>query len=110
MEAFKADVPDGQYYVYLHFAEWNSNDRREALAYSLGGGVVNEQAKERIFDVAINGDKVLAGYDLSKEAGAHRAVVKKFSVSVTGGEGLNVQFIPVKGETILNAIRIYKAY
>ena len=110
LEAFKADVPDGQYYVYLHFAEWNSNDRREALAYSLGGGVVNEQAKERIFDVAINGEKVLVGYDLSKEAGAHRAVVKKFSVSVTGGEGLNVQFIPVKGETILNAIRIYKAY
>lgn len=110
MEAFKADVPDGQYYVYLHFAEWNSNARREALAYSLGGGVVNEEARERIFDVSVNGDKVLDNFDLTKEVGAQRAVVKKFSVSVTGGKGLTVQFTPVKGEPVLNAIRIYKAY
>ena len=60
--------------------------------------------------MVINGDKVLANYDLTKDVGAQRAVVKKFSVSVTGGKGLNVQFIPVKGETILSAIRIYKAY
>ncbi len=110
LEAFKADVPDGQYYVYLHFAEWNTRVRNEALAYALGGGVVNEEAKERVFDVVINGDKVLANYDLTKDVGAQRAVVKKFSVSVTGGKGLNIQFIPVKGETILSAIRIYKAY
>ena len=34
LEAFKADVPDGQYYVYLHFAEWNTRVRNEALAYA----------------------------------------------------------------------------
>ena len=110
IEAFKADVPDGFYYIYLHLAEWTSNKKKEELIYALGGGVIAEESSDRVFDVVVNNNTALSDYDLANEAGAERAVVKKISVSVTGGQGLEIKFIPKKGETILNAIRIYKAY
>lgn len=88
LEAFKADVPDGKYYVYLYFAE--------LIAH----------ASERIFDVSLNGLTVLKDFDIAAEYGKNTAVIRKFEVDVTGGEGLSVSFASVKGLPVLNAIRI----
>ena len=111
IEAFKADVPDGQYYVYLYFAELSAGkDKAVQLVYNLGNDVVGEEASDRVFDVSINGQTLLKDYDIRRENGALRPVIKRFTVDVRGGEGLTVGFTPVKGETVLNAIRIYRCF
>lgn len=110
IEGFRADVPDGQYYVYLYFAELESGPEKEVLAYNLGNDAVREKSGERSFDVEINGVKVLDSFDIAGECGAETAVIKKFTVESYGGEGIDVRFIPEKGEPVLNAIRIYRCY
>ncbi len=109
IEAFKADVPDGKYYVYLYFCELNvDKDKIVRLAYSLGNDVVGEEVSERVFDVSLNGETVLKDYNIRREDGEAHPVVKKFTVDVEDGQGLTVGFTPVKGQPVLNAIRIYK--
>ncbi|MBQ0077121.1 MAG: beta-galactosidase [Bacteroidales bacterium] len=109
IESFRADVPDGTYYVYLYFAELSPRSGSNiTLAYNLGNDILDEKAGERVFDVSINGTKVLDGYDPAREVGLQYADARKFTVGVRGGEGLTVDFKAVRGETALNAIRIYR--
>ena len=111
LQSFRADVPNGKYCVELYFAEWESNKKREALAYLLGGGAASsEGATNRVFDVEINGVKVLRSFDITAEVGAEYGITKKFSVDVDGGYGLSVDFTPIKGEPTLCAIRIYRVF
>lgn len=110
LEHFKADVPDGEYYVYLYFAEWNSNSARARSLYALGSDAPQDRLSDRVFDVSINGDVVLDDFDIVNEAGAQRAVIKKCRVDVSGGEGLDIAFNASRGEAILNAVRIYRAW
>lgn len=88
LEAFKADVPDGKYRVYLYFAE------------------TEEAARE--FSVGINGNTVLENYSISREKGLNAAIIKEFTVDIEGGQGLSVDFIPSEGQPALNAIRIVR--
>lgn len=108
LEAFKADVPDGKYYVYLYFAELTSNSQGKPLPYNLGNDTVIPGATERMFNVDINGTPVLRDYDIRAEIGDCRAVIRKFEVRVSGGKGLTVAFSAVKDLPVLNAIRIYR--
>ena len=110
LEAFKADVPDGRYYVYLYFSEFESDKDHGSLVFNLGNDVIRENSGARIFDVDINGIKVLDHFNIARECGSERAVIKKFTVNVTDGTGLNVGFTPVKGKPVLNAVRIYKCF
>ena len=110
IEAFKMDVPDGEYTVSLYFAELQSNKEREASVYSLGNDGLTENFDKRIFDIDINELNLVQNLDLTKEYGEHRAVVKKFIVEVSNGEGISVNFEKKVGEPILNAIRIYRNY
>ena len=110
IEAFKADVPDGKYYVYLYFAEYESNKEHETLAYNLGNDVIRENSGARVFNVDINGTTVLDRFEISRECGAERAMIKKFTVNVTDGKGLTIDFTPVSGKTVLNAVRIYRCF
>jgi len=109
MEAFKADVPDGKYYVYLYFAELAIGNNGKVLPYNLGANLIKDDTKERVFDVNINGTAVLKGFDIFKEFGSNRAVIKKFTVDVSEGKGLTIGFVSSKGKAVVNAIRIYKA-
>ncbi len=60
------DLHEDEYTVRLHFAE-------------PGDGV---EAGQRVFDVLIDGDEVLTGFDIAGEAGgAGRVVVKEFTVA-----------------------------
>ena len=74
-------VTNGNYTVVLHFAEiyWTS-------------------AGKRLFDVSIEGNKVLDNYDIFKKVGAFTATSETFSVNVTDGT-LNLYFssLPVDG-------------
>lgn len=108
IESFIADVPDGQYSVYLYFAELEVKRNSESAAYTFGVGEGGETHGERVFDVKINDVKVLQGFDVANQCGEDTAVCRKFRIPVTGGRGLRIDFVPQSGEAILNAIRIYK--
>jgi len=110
LEAFRADVPDGCYSVYLHFAELTSSEEREKLLYALGNDQQQEKASERVFDIDINGVKVLDSFNIAKECSEETAVVKKFIVNVSEGKGLDIRFTAHKGLPVLNAVRIYRNY
>lgn len=110
IEAFKADVPDGKYYIYLYFAEYESDKEHETLAYNLGNDVIRENSGARVFNVDINGTTVLDKFNIARECGAERALIKKFTVNVTDGKGLSIDFTPISGKTILSAVRIYRCF
>ncbi|WP_277235083.1 malectin domain-containing carbohydrate-binding protein [Hymenobacter sp. YC55] len=69
-------VPNGQYTVKLHFAEF----------YWTAAG-------QRVFDVSAEGTKVLAAYDILKKVAPNTAVTETFNVNVTDGV-LTLAFAP----------------
>lgn len=106
IKGFKADVPDGQYYVYLYFTELFIKPDGTPIMYKIGETEIQET--ERVFDVSINGEVVLKDFDMKKQFGSQRAIIKKFTVNVNDGEGIMVGFDAIKGYPVLNAVRIYK--
>ncbi len=108
IESFRADVPDGSYSVCFYWAELDSDREREALAYNLGADAGGRSYGGRRFDVRINGEKVLDGFSIAEEAGCLRALVRKAEVVATQGGGIRIDFDPVEGAPVLNAIRIYR--
>lgn len=110
IESFKADVPDGEYSVSLYWAELDSDKEKEALIYNLGADSEQTLVGNRRFGISINGATVLDDFNIARDYGYARAVIKKFIVTVKDGKGLNIDFHKKEGETILNAIRIYRNY
>lgn len=110
LESFKADVPDGTYTVYLYWAELTSENKREALAYNLGNDVLEEGYSNRVFSVDINGVTMAGRMNIAEEYGSERAVIKKYVVPVSQGNGLTVRFGAIESVPVLNAIRIVKEY
>ena len=86
-----ATVPNGTYQVKLHFSEMSA------------AGAVGK----RIFHVAIEGARVLSYLDVYAAAGGNlRALVRTFTVSVTDGNGLQIELTRVAGYPQLNGIEI----
>jgi len=110
IKAFKMDVPDGKYTICFYWAELFSSKEQQPSVYNLGDDAVKENFSQRIFDVNINSINVLKDLNLAKEYGEQHAVIKKFEVDVSNGEGITVNFIPVVGDPIINAIRVYRNY
>ena len=108
LSAFRADVPDGQYYVYLYFAEIATGQNGKVLPYNLGNDIILDGPSERIFNVSIDGVEVLKDFNMAKDNGIYRAVVKKFLVDVNDGGGIRIEFTPVSGKPAVNAIRIFR--
>lgn len=107
LNSFKADLPDGRYVVYLYWTELSGADVVD-LAYQLDNIVQKEKATERLFHVDINGMRVLSSLDVAKEVGVRRPMICKIPVTISAKKGLAVDFIPIKGETMITAIRILK--
>lgn len=107
LTGFKADLPDGNYTVYLYWTELAGADSKE-LAYQLGDGVQNEEKTERVFHVDINNNRIISSLNVVKEAGVRRPMIKKIPVTVSENSGLEISLLPVNGETMLTAIRIVK--
>ncbi len=110
IEAFNLDVPNGEYTVSFYLAELQSNAPGKTLIYNLGDDALKEDFVERIFDISINGAKIFSNLNIAKTYGENRAVIKKVHVSVADGNGINIDFKAIQGETMLNAIRVYKNY
>lgn len=110
IKSFKADVPNGEYSVYLHWAELESDKEREALVYNLGADSEQTFAGNRSFGILINGTTVSDDFNVARDYGYTRAVIKKFVITVKDGKGVSVDFHKKEGEPILNAIRIYRNY
>ncbi|MBR4851811.1 MAG: DUF4982 domain-containing protein [Tidjanibacter sp.] len=108
IEAFRADVAPGNYSVYLHFAELAG--KVKASVYNLGNEAISSEGEERVFDVSINGVKVLTDLDIAACVGVYNPLVERFEVDVKAGESLIVEFTPKKGAPVLNAITIRKNF
>ena len=107
IEAFKADVPDGKYCVYLHWAEL-VKPRAEALAYNLGRNSQYDENVERVFSVSVNDKTLSDSLNVLKSVGPARPMVVRVDVDVENGEGLEIALKPIAGETMLTAVRIIK--
>jgi hypothetical protein len=87
--SYKFDVPDGLYNVALHFAE-----------------IYWKNPGERIFDVFIEGSRVLDRYDICAAVGCNTALTLTFpGVQVKDGQ-LNIDFVTVKDNAKVSAISI----
>lgn len=105
---YRADVPDGDYELYLHFSELLGNGPLQNIPYNLDTLDRIEPAGKRIFDVIVNDKLLLEEFNITEEFGAATAVVKKFILSVRNGKGIIISFRPIIGEPILNALQIKK--
>ncbi|WP_161887880.1 malectin domain-containing carbohydrate-binding protein [Pontibacter russatus] len=91
---------DGAYTVRLHFLE---------PYFGAPGGKTTGLTGARVFHVDMEGTRVLSNYDIYKQDGAGKAVVKTFeNVSVSGGT-LDLSFISVTNNAIISAIEIAPA-
>ncbi len=91
LDAYRLDVPKGNYEVTLLFAEF-------------------EKDIERVFDIYINNRIVMEDVNILKQFGRNTAVYKQFIVSLEEENGLEVSFRAKTGEPVLNGIRVRKVY
>ena len=77
---------------------WNASD------------AMDDDMEERIFSVDINGIRQIHNLNIAKEYGEQTAVIRKLVIQAKDGKGISIDFIPVKDEPILNAIRVYRNY
>lgn len=109
LEAFKADVPDGEYEITLHFAELQGKYMAEALVYNLSNSAPETQ-KTRAFDVLVNGQTVIDNLNNSNYLLPQTAYSTTTKVTVQGGKGITISFKQFQGQTILNAVQLKKIY
>ena len=95
--SYAIPVDEGEYAVSLHFAEtyWGRENP--------GGGGVGS----RIFDVFCNGVALLRNFDVYKETGADRSLVKTFHHVRPNAQGkILLSFVPVHNFASVNAIEV----
>jgi outer membrane protein assembly factor BamB/PKD repeat protein len=61
---------------------------------------------ERVFDVSLQGRRVLEKFDVAKEAGGPRRALVRVFPGVPVGETLRIGFAPVAGEPLLGGVEI----
>jgi beta-galactosidase len=102
---YRLDVPAGRYELTLHFAELLGGKVR-LPPYNLNVEERDEKGQRRIFNVLVNGKTVLYHFNISDQDGMSKAVVKSTTVVVTNDEGVLIDFQPVEGGPILNALQL----
>ncbi|MNY15003.1 hypothetical protein D3C86_1481950 [compost metagenome] len=104
-------MPDGRYDLTLHFAELISDVKREALVYNLDNKEVAGQKRiERSFDVLVNNVKMIGQLGSDNYLVPETAYNTRLFVNVKDGKGIRLQFVPLKGDAILNGIQLRKIY
>ncbi|WP_190300263.1 malectin domain-containing carbohydrate-binding protein, partial [Rufibacter hautae] len=87
--SYNIPVKGGEYQVVLHFAD---------LYWTAAG--------KRVFDVSIEGTKVLSAYDIVGRAGAAKtAATETFTVTVTDGT-LNIAFARLVDNALVSAVEV----
>ncbi len=89
LRAYRFDLPDGRYEVELLFVEPQQT-----------------RMGERVFDIGANGQKLVAGLDLAKDAGLLRAVSRSLQLEVVSGKGIELEFKALSGDAVLSGIRL----
>jgi beta-galactosidase len=107
---YQLDVAQGEYELTLHFAELVSDEKKEALIYNLDSHIYNEKSQERIFDVLVNGKVMLKDFNVAQKYGYLTAGYERMKISVNDARGILIEFKPIKGEPILNALQLSKVY
>jgi hypothetical protein len=95
--SYAIPVADGFYTIRLYFAEtyWGPTGQ--------GGGGVGS----RIFDVYCNGVALLRNFDMYKEVGLNRQIVKVFPHLRPNAQGkLLLSFVPIKNYANISAIEV----
>jgi hypothetical protein len=81
-------IGNGSFTLRLHFAE-----------------IIDTAAGNRIFNVLAEGQTLLSNFDIYKEVGSYRALIKEFPVTVGDGT-LNIAFTDVKDCSKISAIEV----
>jgi beta-galactosidase len=111
IKEFRFDVPDGRYDLTLHFAELISDAKKETLVYNLDNKDVAAQKKvRRTFDVLVNNIKMIDNLSSDNYLIPETAYHTRLFVDVKEGKGITLQFIPLKGDAILNGIQLRKIF
>jgi hypothetical protein len=100
--AFRYDIPlePGSYILKLYFAEVVFGDNNVA-----GGGETS-----RIFDVNLNGQALLRGFDVINDGGSASADIKVFKGISPGADGkLHLEFVPETNPAFVNAIELVRS-
>ena len=105
LEAYKFNVPAGKYRVSLLFTEPNRGASTQNI-YNLTSEEIDTKKGVREFDILINGKKVEESLNLASEYGILQAV--EISYEIMSERGLNIEFKPKSGKTIISGIRIEK--
>ncbi|OON68658.1 beta-galactosidase [Hymenobacter sp. CRA2] len=113
LQQFRADVPDGEYEVTLHFAELEAVPQAEQLVYNLSastaaGSVATKPT--RTFAVLLNGLPVLPALGAATGLLPLQATSFTFPASARAGQGIIVDFKPLVGEAVLNGIQLRRRY
>jgi beta-galactosidase len=91
LKEYRFDVPDGNYEVELRFVE---------------PGV--ESKVTRVFSITMNEKTLIDKLDLVRTVGSLRAAARTVQASAAGGNGIDLHFQQISGETLLSAIRIQR--
>lgn len=109
IKAYKIDVPNGNYELDLYFAELLGGAFKESLAYNLDNQDVKERREQqRVFDLNINGVKFLENFNIAQMYGYVTAVHQTIKIEVRENQGIVLDFIPLQGKPILNALSVRK--
>jgi beta-galactosidase len=109
LQAFKADLPDGQYEIELLFAELEPKVKPSGVLYDLNQGQkAQSNNQNRIFNILVNGKLWKERFEPSKDLGGFVAGSYKMKVDMKEGKGLEIGFQAISGGAILNGIRIEK--
>lgn len=103
-EAYRFDLPDGDYELELGFADPSGNS--SSVVYMLGKDGESGEGHNR-FGISINDDKVEKDFSPSASNGHKFASRKKYIVQAKEGK-IDVKFTPKKGKILLNSIKIRK--
>jgi len=87
--SYRVPVPDGKYKVTLRFAEPTAS-----------------AAGERVFDVSVNGKRVLKQLDVFAAAGGKLKGIEKTAQASARGGALLIDFAPAKGQAIVSSIAV----
>ncbi|MFK5924189.1 MAG: PQQ-binding-like beta-propeller repeat protein [Verrucomicrobiota bacterium] len=84
------DHKDGAAKVRLYFSELDEKIKKG----------------KRVFDVSLQGEKVLSAFDIAKEVGPQGVVMEEFDVVIKSDGKLKIKLSSVKGETALAAVEV----
>ena len=68
----------------------------------------SDKKKRAVFDIYMEGQKVLKGYEVRQDSSSAVVEVRKFEVSVSDGNGLKIQLEAVEGDAVLSGIEAFR--